>query len=358
MEEMNFYDVMQLSAADTKQLLRETPVKKEKRMYQLAFVVKNVLCILFCMTVVVSFTVLFGEENSIPGVVVLIAILAMRKADFDMNPRHGLFVIPILFAILAAGPHLAGLAGSAAAFGINLVSLLLILVLSCHNIYLYNHATFVLGYLLLMGYDVSGEAYIRRSLALMAGAVLVSAVFYINHRKKEFSWGIGGLLRDFFSGDERMRWQIKMALGLSTGMLLASLLGIPRMMWMGFACMSLLPPVQSTVPARIKQRLIGVVGGCALFALLYQVLPGDPGTYIGILGGLAVGFSGTYGWQTVFNCLGALSMAVGVFGIAGAIALRMINNFLGILYSFCFHKLYEGGSGLLRTNEKAAADRT
>ena len=65
MEEMNFYDVMQLSAADTKQLLRETPVKKEKRMYQLAFVVKNVLCILFCMTVVVSFSPFYSEKKTV-----------------------------------------------------------------------------------------------------------------------------------------------------------------------------------------------------------------------------------------------------------------------------------------------------
>lgn len=353
---MKFYDVMQLSAADTKQLLRETQVKKEKRLYRAAFVAKNFLCILFCMVIVLTFTLLFGEENSIPGVVVLIAILAIRKADLDIDARHGLIVIPAIFAILAAGPHLAGLAGPAAAFAINLASILAILVLSCHNIYLYNHATFVLGYLLLMGYDVSGEAYIRRILALAAGACLVCAVFYRNHRKKEFPHGLGTLFRDFFSGDERMRWQMKLALGLSTGMLLASLLGIPRIMWMGFACMSLLPPVHTAVPARIKQRLIGIIGGCALFVLLYYILPGDPGAYIGILGGLAVGFSGTYGWQTVFNCLGALSMAVGIFGIAGAIALRILNNLLGILYSFCFHKLYEGGTALLLAKGKDAAD--
>ncbi|MCQ4636929.1 FUSC family protein [Anaerovorax odorimutans] len=352
---MKFYDVMQLNAADTKRLLRETQAKREKRIYKCAFVLKNILCIFFCMAVVVSFSLIFGQENSIPGVIVLIAILTIRKADLDIDSRHGLVVIPILFAILAAGPHLAGLVGPAAALGINLVSILSILVLSCHNIYLYNHATFVLGYLMLMGYDVSGDAYIRRVLALMTGAVLVSIVFYINHRKKEFPQGIGGLFRDFFTLNERTRWQIKMALGLSLGMFIASLLGIPRVMWMGFACMSLLPPVQETVPSRVKQRIIGVIGGCALFAVLYQILPGDPGAYMGILGGLAVGFSGTYSWQTVFNCLGALSMAVGIFGLPGAIALRIINNFLGALYSFCFHKLYEGGTTLL-LREKDASD--
>ena len=31
---------------------------------------------------------------------------------------------------------------------------MLLMVLGCHNVIMYNHSTFVLGYLLLLGYDV------------------------------------------------------------------------------------------------------------------------------------------------------------------------------------------------------------
>lgn len=348
---MKVYDVMQLGTADIKALLKQTENKREKRKYRITFIVKNILCILFCMAVVVSFTVAFGADNGIPGVVVLLAILSMRQADLDIHKGQSVFVFMILFAILAIAPHLVNMLSPGPAFAVNLVSLFTIVVLSCHNHYLFNHATFVLGYLLLMGYDVSGDAYIKRVIGLMVGGAIVAAIFYIKHRKESFSYGIKDLLKDLLVLDERTRWQIKIALGISTALLLGGLIGIPRVMWVGFACMSLMSPITESFRMRFKFRMIGVFGGSLLFGLLYMVLPGDPLMYVGILGGLAVGFSGTYGWQTVFNCLGALSMTVHIFGLAGAIVLRIINNAIGILFSLCFHTLYERGARLL-TSEK------
>jgi len=44
-----------------------------------------------------------------------------------------------------------------AAFAVNAVCILLLMILGCHNVIMYNHSTFVLGYLLLLGYDVTGK---------------------------------------------------------------------------------------------------------------------------------------------------------------------------------------------------------
>ena len=40
--------------------------------------------------------------------------------------------------------------------------------------------------------------------------------------------------------------------------------------------------------------------------------PGN--AYIGILGGIGVGFSAQYGWQAVFNTFGALAIAAETYG--------------------------------------------
>lgn len=40
---------------------------------------------------------------------------------------------------------------------------------------------------------------------------------------------------------------------------------------------------------------------------------------IGILGGIGVGLSATYGWQAVFNSWGAMSIAMTFLGVGGAI---------------------------------------
>ena len=61
--------------------------------------------------------------------------------------------------------------------------------------------------------------------------------------------------------------------------------------------------------------------------------------YMGIIGGIGVGFSASYGWQAVFNSLGAISIAVGLFGLPGAILLRILNNAAGAIYGLLVQKL-------------------
>lgn len=56
------------------------------------------------------------------------------------------------------------------------------MILGCHNVIMYNHSTFVLGYLLLMGYDVTGKAYLLRVEGLLVGMFLCMVIFYKNQK--------------------------------------------------------------------------------------------------------------------------------------------------------------------------------
>ncbi len=47
--------------------------------------------------------------------------------------------------ILMAGPRLANIVPPLAAFAVNAVCILLLMILGCHNVIMYNHSTFVLG---------------------------------------------------------------------------------------------------------------------------------------------------------------------------------------------------------------------
>lgn len=80
--------------------------------------------------------------------------------------------------------------------------------------------------------------------------------------------------------------------------------------------------------------------GCLIFAAVYIIVPEAYRGYIGMFGGLMVGFSGTYNWQTSFNCFGALAVAVPMFGLEWAIVLRIIHNIVGVLYSKLFNELF------------------
>ncbi len=69
--------------------------------------------------------------------------------------------------------------------------------------------------------------------------------------------------------------------------------------------MSIIQPFRKDLLDRFKYRFPGNAIGCVLFFGLCAVLPESFYGCIGMLGGVGVGFSATYLWQTVFNSFGA-----------------------------------------------------
>ena len=72
-------------------------------------------------------------------------------------------------------------------------------------------------------------------------------------------------------------------------------------MWAGIACMSVCLPFQKDLVKRAHIRWIYNILGCMIFLVIYAVLPKELHPMIGLLGGIGVGYSAGYPWQTVFN---------------------------------------------------------
>lgn len=333
---MKIYDFMQLNAAASKTCLKQTKDPGLKRAYLIAFICKNFLCILFCMTVVTLYSYLFGSENSIVGVVVLISVMVFRFSDLGIQTTQAAFTLFGMFVLLAVGPQFSNWLPAGFGFLADFIFILTILFFSCHNLVMSNHSTFVLGYLLLQGYTVSGTAYVNRVLGLLLGGMITALIFYIRHRHVTYRRTFSDLLKEWNSEAIRTKWQMKLTLGVSLAILIGHLLSFSRPMWLGFACMSVIQPFQKDMHYRLKRRAPFMVLGCLLFGILYVCLPKDFLAFFGILGGILVGFSGTYEWQTVFNCLGALSVAVPLFGPWTAIFMRIFDNVFASVYCFIF----------------------
>ena len=62
---------------------------------------------IFCVAVVSLYSKFIGNDNSVVGVTVLLAVLVLRQADFGIRTTHGLASIAGIYAILMAGPRLA-----------------------------------------------------------------------------------------------------------------------------------------------------------------------------------------------------------------------------------------------------------
>lgn len=339
---MTFYQELQLSSAGSKNLIRSTTDKKEKRRHILIYNFKVYLVVAFCVVFVTLFSKTLGNDNSIVGVVVLLAVLVLRQADFGIKTFHGLLSIAGIFGILIVGPRLTNMVNPVAAFGINIVCILLLMILGCHNVIMSNHSTYVLSYLLLQGYDVSGHAYVIRIIGLLVGMGICMAVFYKDQRNRRYRRTFADLFREFDLHSTRSRWYVRLTLLVSTALLIMSLLNLPRAMWAGIACMSVCVPFSQDIKDRAKLRAPFNIVGSLIFLVMYTLLPEWMYPYIGIIGGIGVGYSAGYAWQTVFNTFGALSIATNLFGLGAAVALRIGMNVFGAVYTVVFDKIVSG----------------
>ena len=89
---------------------------------------------IFCVAVVTVFSKLLGNNNSVAGVTVLLAVLVLRQADFGIKTSHGLISIMGIYAILIAGPRVSNMVPPVAAFVINVVCIMLLMIMGCHNV--------------------------------------------------------------------------------------------------------------------------------------------------------------------------------------------------------------------------------
>lgn len=338
---MTIYQELQLNQAGSKNLIRSCKDPKEKRKHMAVYLLKVALTVAFCVVFVSIFTALFGDENGVAGVGVLLALLAFRQVNLGFETSQSVWVLIGIFGILAVGPHMANQVPPVVGFLINSICIFVMLVLGCHNVIYFNHATFVLTYLLLYGNDVSGPSYMRRVFGLMLGGIWVALCMYRNHRKTECKRSLGDVLREFCLESTRSQWQIKLALGVCLSILAGELLGLPRSMWIGIAAMSVLQPFDTDRKTKMVYRFLGTLGGCAGFVLLIRILPESSYGLLGILGGIGVGFCATYKWQTVFNAFGALGIAMSFFGSGGSVTLRVINNGFAVLFVILFVPVFD-----------------
>ena len=333
---MTFYQELQLNQAGSKAMVKGSKTKKEKIRHSLVYLFKIAITLAFCVAFVGAFSVLFGSENSIVGVVVLLCVMVFRNADFSIGTGQSIGLLGVFFAVMIVGPQAANYFNPVAGFFINVASILVIMLLGCYNPLMSNQSTLVLGYLLLYGYEVSGTAYQLRAFALVLGGMMTILVFYRNHKNRQYRKEFKNIIKDFHIDSLRGRWQICMALCVPTVMLIAELLDIPRAMWAGIAAMSVTSLFLSDTRTRVKGRIVGNIAGALCFLILYFVLP--PALYqnIGIIGGIGVGLSVTYGWQAAFNTFGALAVATEMFGLSGALCLRVFHNIYGVLAALVF----------------------
>lgn len=339
---MRFYDALQLDPAALKLQIRSADTSQERRRMQAVLVIRSVLIVAFAMVFITPLSLLFGPENNAMAVTLFCILLAIRFVDFGYCITDSLCNLGVVFLILLVAPILASLLHPILAFCVHFGALLTILLMTSHQPEMGNGGLYGFAYVFLTGNPVTGDLFWKRCILTLLGYLLCGAILYAKHRHKHTEVRFHQVAKEFHLSCEKSRWQMRIALGVSLALTLGSLFHLERFMWAGFACSSLLSRYSSTagVKERFFHRILGAIIGSLLFFIVYQATPEAFHSLLGILGGICLGFCTDYRYKTVLNCFGALLTASGLYGIKGAVLLRIWDNLLGVTFGYVFFLLY------------------
>lgn len=357
---MNFYQLMQLDPMQMKPMIKNETDKKIKNKYIGAFITKNLLCTLFCLAVVGGFMSIFGQDNSMPGAVIVILVLSFRTTNLDFKVNQSVFGIMGIYLILALFPFLANSVNPFLGLIINTIGVLALLVFGCSNVMYGNHIILTLCYFLIYGNPVaSPNGFKLRFIGLMLGGVVTALIFYTKHKKanKDYENTFGDIARAFKLTNPKSIYQLRIALGMCGGVFFGELIGLQKTMWIAFACFSIVyQPTKERMNKRCKRRLIFVTLGATIFAITYLIVPESLRGLIPIAAGFAMGFCITYESQAITTNFTSIPLAIGSMGLASAVGYRIINNIFSIIYSKIFDVVFNKAiNKISNKNEKVEA---
>ena len=166
----------------------------------------------------------FGGANSPAAVVIFCLLLSCRFVHYNYRMADTLRNMAAAFALLTLGPALAPLGGPLLHLLLNLFCIGVLLLITADQPELGNASLYLFSYLFLYGNPVSGRSLALRGLEMLLGFALCAAVLYHNHRGRTPERPFRAVLRAFSLADEKCRWQLRVAVGISLAVLTGELL--------------------------------------------------------------------------------------------------------------------------------------
>lgn len=337
-----FYNALQMDPSVLKRRIAACGTRGEKTFYRTAMAVRAALIVAFAVLFISLLSALFGADNTPMAVALFCMLLGLRFVNFDYCIGDSLAALAAVLAILTLAPCAAAALAPVFVAPLHFCAFFALLFMTCQRPEMGNGGLYSFAYIYLTGNPVAGQALARRGLMALAGYLLCGAILFAKHRKRSPEARFHHLVRRFDLARPECLWQLRMALGVSLALAAGQVFGVERFMWMGFACGSLLSeyPLSGSAALRFRQRIVGAAAGCGLFALLYLAVPPDLRPLLGPLGGFCLGFCTDYRYKTAMNCLGALMIGAGIYGLQGAVVLRLADTVLGVTFALVFAALF------------------
>lgn len=351
---MNFYQTLQTDPSILKKRIAQCETVREKTFYWAAIAIRSVLIVAFAVVFISLLAGLFGQENTPLAVALFCIMLGIRFVNFEYCTRDSLITLAIALGILVFVPSIVGVVSPIVMVFIHFWGFFTLLYMTTQRPELGNGGLYSFAYVYLVGNPVYGVSLGKRILLALVGYAICGLILWAKHRHSHATVRFHHLILKFNVKNPVNLWQLRMALGGSLILTTGQIFEIPRFMWMGFACVSLLSeyPYSCNILPRFWQRIIGALAGSGLFFIVYQITPEFFHSLMGPLGGLCLGFCTDYRYKTAMNCFGALMLATSIYGIHAAVFLRITDTILGVCFGMIFAVLFHKLIAIKNLNEE------
>ncbi len=338
-----FYNLLQLDPDKIKKKISESGTFGKKFYYSFVLAFRAAIIVAFAILFVSVASSFFGEDNSPMGVVLLVFVLTIRFVNFSYCLKDSLVTLAVFLLVMTVAPAISFMVPSWAVFFVHFIAFFIILCITTQNPRMGLGGLSGFAYVYLVGNAVQGEALARRGGLAVCGYILCAAIFIYKHRSKDKDVRFTKMFENFKLSNPVVLWQLRFALGIALILTIAQVLDIPRFMWMGFACQTMLakyPYSTENTRERFGERVEGIAVGCTGFVILCSLIPESMYPMIGLLAGFFLGFCTTYRNKTIVICFSALYAAVDLYGVTGGALLRVMNNVMGAVIAAVFIGLY------------------
>ncbi len=299
------------------------------------------LFMIACIIISVSLcSAIFGSNNSLTWVGTIVAIMLYWDLNIGINKRQAPIIIFSLFIFTGIANRVAEI-NPILGMIINLISIFSITYLLSSKPEYKAYIPLILIYIFDQSNVAVGKDFYTRMISLALGGLITGIVYYFRHRdlKEEFK-SIKEQIKGVDITSPRFIISLRMSIGVSIAILIGTLLGIQRTMWISISVMSLTQLEFETTKERFKHRIIYTIIGAVAFVLLFQVLiPEKYDALASIVLSYIYTFIESYKHKMIFITVSALSASMVIFDTTTAIATRIILIILGCMLAILINKI-------------------
>lgn len=280
---------------------------------------------------VMIFQLLFGVENILTGVAIGVGFTMLPKMDLPIRPMT-MFLITV---VLYTGGGLVGqlaLVSPWIAFPCYFAFCILIILLSNEPVEYKTNISFLLCFVFSQAAPVPWNHFMSRCSAVFFGGLFVGFCILISWHRQGYGKNGRTLKEQIQLCTKNRSYMLRMSLGISIAMVIASLMGLKKPLWISIVVMSLTQLEFSETMERIRHRFIGTMIGVALFFLLFQMLiPQDYAMYFILFLGYLGFFLPDYKYKQIINAISALNASLVLLDGMSAIENRILCLIAGII---------------------------